>query len=273
MLTNQKTPVVFKLDLLEGFLDHLYQKERSEATIRKYAADLKTFYNFLPENKLLESSSLPAWRDHLLSRELAARTVNTRIAACNSFLSYLDRKEWQISPIALEDINDGPGITREEYLTLLRTAKHMNNEWLYFLVKSFCCLGLSVSELCFLTLDALVSGKLTIATKSRVRSLIIPEVLRKELLNFAIRSNINSGSLFKSPAGEVLTRAYIVKEVSDLCKAAGIPEEKGSPKMLREIYFKTYSDIRANSSTLVHNEYSKILEQEDAIIGWENIAV
>ena len=273
MRIKEQQPITFTLETLEGFLHHLMRKERSDATIRKYAADLKSFYNFLPENKLLDKNTLPSWRDHLISRELAVRTVNTRIAACNSFLSYLNRKEWQVSPIALIDTESVPGITREEYYLLLKTAQQSNREWLYFLVKTFCCLGLSVSELSFLTIDALVSGSVSIVTKSRVRNVYIPEVLRQEFLNYALRANINSGSLFKSPVGGVLTRSYIVKEISDLCVLAGIPESKGSPKMLRDIYYKTYSDIRSTSSTLVDREYSKILEEEDALIGWDSLAV
>lgn len=273
MSAKEKKAVTFSLETLERFLLYLKRKDRSDATIRKYAADLKAFYNFLPENKLLERDSLPKWRDHLISRELAARTVNTRIAACNSFLSYLKRKDWQVSPIALEETYSGPGITRKEYHTLLMTARQSNQESLYFMIKAFCCLGLSVSELPFLTVDALVSGRVSVVTKSRLRNVYVPEVLRQEFLNYALRANINSGSLFKSPAGEVLTRSYIVKKISELCTLAGIEAAKCTPKMLQDIYFQTYSDIRSSSSSLIDREYSKILEEEDALVGWDNLAV
>ena len=271
MNTNELEIISIPVDLetIEDFLYYLKEKNRSSATIRKYAADLRSFYNFLPDDKLLVESSLPKWRDFLIQKGHAPRTINTRIAACNSFLGFLEHKEWQVSPIALQDSGTSETITREDYCLLLQTAYRCGKQWLYFMIKAFCCLGLSVSELPFLTVDALVAGQVPVNTKSRVKNIFIPQILQEELLHFAVREHINSGMLFKSQDGEPLSRTYLTNELKMLCEEADIPEGKVTLKSLRELYFTTYSEIRSTSSDLFNKEYSKILEEEDRRVGWD----
>lgn len=265
--------IIVSLDMIEEFLNYLRTMDRRDATIKKYASELKSFYNFLPEDKVLTSASLPAWRDKMVSENFATRTVNTRLAACNSFLNYLGRKSWVVSPISLEEEGTVPAITREEYHKLLKAARQLDKEWLYYLVKTFCCLGLAVSELSFFTVDAIVAGRIPIETKSKRKNVYIPDVLRAEFLTYAQRTNINSGLFFKSPIGETLNRPFIVNELRSLGQAAGIPESHMTPRSLRELYFNTYSDIRSASSALIDKEYSKILEQEADFANWESLAV
>lgn len=274
MNTNdfESISVPVEQETLEEFSDYLKEKNRSNATIRKYVADLRSFYNFLPENKLLVKNSLPQWRDLLIQKGHAPRTINTRIAACNSFLGFLGHKEWQVSPIALQDLESTEAITREDYCLLLQTAHHCNKQWLYFVIKAFCCLGLSVSELPFLTVDALVAGYVPVKTKSREKNIFIPLILQEEMLHFAIRERINSGALFKSQDSEPLSRTYLTNELKTLCEEANIPEGKVTLKNLRELYFTTYSQIRSTSSELFNKEYSKILEEEEHRVGWDALS-
>lgn len=272
MKKSDLSPVSITVDTIEDFLNYLRNKGRSDATIRKYFADLKTFYNFLPEGKQVVRDSLPNWRDSLVAKGFADRTVNSRIAACNSFMIYLKRKSWQISPISLTVQDTSPAITRDEYCRLLKAAHQSDHEWLYFLIKTFCCMGLSVSELHFLTVDALVAGQVSVRTKSRSKNIYIPKILQSEFISYAKRANINSGCLFKSPSGKPLTRTLIVKELQTLCDLADVPKTKGTPRALKELYFSTYSDIRSASSSLIDNEYSKILEAEDCVVGWDTLS-
>lgn len=248
--------------LIKSFLDYLKECGRLNGTIRKYALDLRSFYNFLPEEKYLSANSLVNWRDYLMQAGFAVRTVNTRIAACNSFLSYLDRKDWQVSPLALSCEEAVAAISRDDYYALLKAAHKLGREDLYFLVKAFCCLGLSVSDLPYLTMFALRSGRIIIESKSRTRNIYIPDTLQKEFLAYAEHICVESGPIFKPVFGDPLNKAVIVKEIGNLCSEAGIPESKRSPRSLCKLYFVTYSEIRSTSSMLYEKEYSKILMKE-----------
>lgn len=273
MEINEYESIHFTDDMILNFLDYLKESDRSDATIQKYAAELKSFYKFLPPEKLLTSDSLSNWRAYQISSDFAPRTINTRIAACNSFLGYLNRAQWQVPAIPLIDESSVSPLSREEYYNLLRAARRDNKEWLYFLIKTFCCLGLSPAELPLFTVDALVAGNITIVTKSRTRNVFIPKILQQEFLDYALRNNINSGCLFKSPSGIPLNRSYIISELQVLCESAGISKEKGSPKFLQDLYIRIHSDIRASYPSLINKEYSRLLEEEDSLTSWDTVAV
>lgn len=279
------TPVCISLKTIQKFSRFLKSNDRSSATISKYIADLKTFYNFLPEEvmtdesstnteqkKILSELSLPSWRDHLISCGLAPRTINTRIAMCNNFLRFLKREDWQVSPLPLEEEDSSPAVSREEYCKLLASARETGNERLYFMIKAFCCLGLSLVELPSLTVDSIVGGTVVVENKRRIKEIPIPKSLQEEFLNFANRNGINSGSLFKSEIGAPLTRTLVIKELTDLCKIAGVREELGQPKKLQELYFNTYADLRSQASLLIENEFARLVESEQHYVGWEQIA-
>lgn len=261
-------PVPITLQTIEQFGNCLLKKNRSEATVNKYKTDLRTFYNFLPEEKILDDTSLPQWRDYLIEANLSSRTINTRIAACNNFLCYLRRKRWRIKPVTANRETDHPPVNRNEYLSLLKAARETNNERLYFMIKTFCCLGLSISEFPCLTIDAIVRGRMTVLTKRRVREVFIPDVLQQEYLEYAKRSDINSGALFKSEIGAPLTRTIIINELANLCEIAGVPKEKGTPKMLQDLWSNTYSHIRTQTPLLIENAYADMIAQEQKTIGW-----
>lgn len=273
MREKKNVAIPLTLSRIEEFLKSLDDQGRSSATVRKYGADVKAFYYFLPEDKVLISTSVSDWRNSLVKAGFATRTINSRVAACNSLLGFLGRKAWQVSPFPLEALSDISPVSREEYHLLLETARRTKNELAYFLVRTFCCLGLAVAELPLLTIDSLVAGKVHIVSKNNVKNIFIPEVLKIEFLNYAKRQNINSGALFKSPEGQPLTRGLINQVLLDLCEEAGVPEVKGIPQNLRKLYTNTYSDIRATSSSLIDNAYAQILEQEHADIGWDSAAV
>ena len=285
MSKNVLSPVRISPKTIQEFSIFLRKKKRVDATINKYIADLRTFYNFLPEeipaeenvdsaaeSKILTELSLPTWRDYLISCGLAARTINTRIAACNNLLGYLKRKDWQVSPLSLVGEDTTPSITRQEYCKLLEAARNTDNERLYFMIKAFCCLGLSLVELPSLTVEGIVSGEILVDLKSKIKKIIIPKSLQEEFLNFAFRNGINSGSIFKSALGAPLTRTLVIGELTQLCAVAGVREEIGTPKKLQELYYNTYADLRSQAPLLIENEFAKIVEKEQIFVGWEQIA-
>ena len=79
-----------------------------------------------------------------------------RLAAANGLMTYLGHRELQATA-ALPPPAEGerPELTRGEYLRLLSTARVLEKERLYLLVKVFGSTGLSVGELPRLTAEAL----------------------------------------------------------------------------------------------------------------------
>ena len=58
--------------------------------------------------------------------------------------------------------------------------------------------------------------------------------------------------------------------IGNLCEEARVPVEKGNPRCLRQLYQSTMAGIEENVARLVKQEYSRLLDCEQAYIGWES---
>ena len=64
-------------------------------------------------------------------------------------------------------------LTKEEYKRLLHAAKE-KNERLYLVMQSICSVGLRVSELKFLTVEAVHRGRTVVNNKGKMRTVVLP---------------------------------------------------------------------------------------------------
>ena len=67
-----------------------------------------------------------------------------------------------------------------------------------------------------------------------------------------------------------MVHSAIWKEVKLVCREIGLPEEKGQPKNLYQLFKTTYQTICANAYVNeVARKYSAFLEEEEKFIQWE----
>lgn len=156
-------------------------------------------------------------------------------------------------------------LTRAEYLRLLQTAKRLGRERLYLLVKVFATVGLPVQHLPELTVEAARQG----AMRLDGRELRLPEGLRRELLDYAQREHIRGGPVFVTRNDAPLDRSNVTRAIAQLCREAGVPERKGSPRCLRRLCRSTQDDIRAQMDRLARQTYDHLLETEQITAGWK----
>lgn len=252
--------------LIDTFLDILQERGRTPETVRTYRAKLYQLYGWLPEEKRIARGTLEEWRESLLNGGYAARTVNLCISAANSLLEACGRREMQIGkPLELES-GIQPELTRNEYLRLLSTARTLGKEREYLMVKVFAATGIGVCDLSRLTVEAAQAGKVTLPNTV----LHIPDCLREELLDFAIRRGLASGPLFVSRNGTPYMRTGVTAMIQRLCRDARVPEEKANPRCLRKLYQTTRASIQANIALLVEQSHDRLLETEQLAIGWKS---
>ena len=224
---------------LSAFFSDLEKKGREAGTLEIYRHSPGT---------------LDQWREKLLEEGYSPRTVNVRISVANSLMAFLGRRDLQ-SVGALETPGARPELTRAEYLRLLTTARALDKERLYLLVKLFGSTELSVSGLSRLTVEAL-QGR----TPGPVR---LPEFLRRELLDYARRESIASGPVF-------CTRPAVTDSLKQLCRDARVEEEKVNPRCLRQLWQATQEEVRAQLDVLVERTCDRLLETEQLSIGWDS---
>lgn len=88
---------------------------------------------FLPGRRL-SHEAMRRWPEALREQGYCPSTINSAVSAANSLLAFCGRRGWQVMPAPLPE-TEQPELTREEYLRLLQTARILEKERAYLLVK------------------------------------------------------------------------------------------------------------------------------------------
>ena len=148
-------------------------------------------------------------------------------------------------------------LTRAEYLRLLKAAQQRKDMRLYYLMQTLCATGLRVSELRFITVEAVEQGSAVVSLKGKTRQILLPTALCRELKRYIRQQNISGGSVFVTRSGAPMDRSNILHAMKSLCEAAGVDRKKVFPHNLRHLfaclYYKASKDISHLADLLGHS--------------------
>lgn len=246
--------------LTETFLTDLQSRGRTEETLKCYRNSIGKLRGFLPEHRLSRDAMLQ-WPDALREQGYCPSTVNSAVSAANSLLAFCGRRGWQVMPSPLPE-TEQPELTRGEYLRLLQTARILEKERAYLLVKLLGTTGLAVHLLPEVTVEAVQEGSLPTC------DMPLGAGLQSELLSFAAREGISSGPVFVTRRGTPVGRTTVTALIQALSHDARVEPVKCTPRCLRKLYLQTQENILKNVSALVREQYKKLLDTEQQKIGW-----
>lgn len=242
---------------LNGYLQDLREKERSEQTIRQYQRDIAAFLDEAGEKPL--DKALVIWYKKELGEKYSPVSVNTKLAAINGFFNYLGRNDLRVRQLRIQKkayCNSGRELTRREYLALVNTAKKMKNEKLAMLLQTICGTGIRVSELQYITVESIRCGEAVIQMKGKTRTILIAGKLRKQLTRYIKREGIQTGPVFITRNKRPMDRSNIWKMLKRLCGKAGVNRQKVFPHNLRHLFAKCFytldKDIEKLADILGH---------------------
>lgn len=240
------------------FQEALINDERSQATIQKYIRDVRMFAEFAGSHPL--NKELVIRYKHLLVEKYAPASVNSMLAAVNRFLKQIDRYDCIVKALRVQRQSFRSmdrELTKAEYFRLLETARKRREQWLYMLIQTICSTGIRVSELKFITVEAVKNGNAVVSLKGKTRQVLIPAALCRELKQYARARGIRSGSIFVTRTGQVLDRSNILHAMKRLCAEAGVEKCKVFPHNLRHLfaclYYKSSRDISHLADLLGHS--------------------
>lgn len=238
---------------LEKYKDFLVSKGLAKKTIEKYLYDARIFGKYL-KNKEITPEVLEDFKKKQLKK---FTVVGARALICgvNSYLDYMGcpYKVVQIeTPKQERDVNKTV-ITKEEYLDILKAIKHSGNDRLYLIVESICSAGLKLSELQYLTVEAVIKGKVELP--SNRHNIYLPKNLRGDLLEYCKDKDIFVGTILVTRNGKVPDKANVSRDLKSVCADTGISAEKLSTKVLREYYFKNFEDYRSEIVEMMDREW------------------
>ncbi len=236
---------------LQEFERYLYGEERSPATIEKYLHDLRVFYAFIQEKELKKATVLE-YKNYLLSK-YAVTSANSMIAAVNAFLRFhgwydLCVKQYKIQKSAFCPAEKE--LTKAEYIRLIQAAKRNGNERLNLIIQTICGTGIRVSELQYITVEAVHKSEAFVNCKGKNRRIFIVSELRKKLLQYIKMQNIKTGAVFVTKNGKPVSRHNIWRDMKALCKDASVSKGKVFPHNLRHLFARTFYGIEKDIAKL-----------------------
>lgn len=231
--------------IIINYENYLKAEEKAVATIEKYIRDITAFAKFLKESAVTKASAI-LYKKTLQDEGYAVRSINSVIASLNSFFEFIGRPDCKLKSIKLQRqvfCSEERELTKSEYLLLLKTAKDKKNERLNLILQTICATGIRVSELKFITVEAVKKGEAVVDLKGKTRSVFIVNELKKLLLIYISNQNIKSGSVFITRNGNPVSRTNIWREMKKLCEKADVNPKKVFPHNLRHLFARTFYSI------------------------------
>ena len=240
---------------LQAYRAELLRQEKSQMTVQIYTKNCREFLHFVQAG--LKSSPfgkaiVHTWKTSLSTAGLSPATVNAKLAAVNGFLRFLGRPECCVRQVRRQRRvfrDKGRDLSHSEYLRLVQAAKRQGRERLCLAMQT-----IRVSELRFVTVEAVRTGRATVTGKGKCREILLPGKLRARLKEYLKHYGRWPGQanapVFLTAGGRPLDRSNLWREMRSLCAAAKVDPHKVFPHNLRHLFAKTFYALNKDLAKL-----------------------
>ena len=208
---DERKNVKLSDEMLAEYREYLENEEKSGATIEKYMRDVRAFQGYLGEGMLLDREKIRMYKQKLVERYKIA-SANSMLAAVNSFLVFAGCGEWKVKLFKIQKVQYSRPereISGKEYERLVHTARKQGDEQMSMLLQTIGSTGIRISELKFITVEALGDGRAEIYNKGKCRVVLLPEELTRLLKKYCKKAGIEAGSVFISRRGNPVDRSNV----------------------------------------------------------------
>lgn len=246
-------------ELVEEFALHLVNEERSAATMEKYRRDITSFRRFAAGREIAKDVVV-AYKQHLIESGYAERSINSMLAAVNSLFAFLGWFDCRVKPIRLSPEiyrAEERELTLAEYRRPVETAVRTGKEKIAVVLQTVCGTGIRVSELKYITVEAVKRGEAKVRCKGKTRTVFIVSSLRSLLADCIKKRHIKTGPVFLSSNGKPINRTTVWRDMKNLCAQAEVSPSKVFPHNLRHlfsrVFYKNEKDVSKLADILGHS--------------------
>ena len=232
-------------EMLEPYREYLMDEERSRATVEKYLRDARKFLEYLGDDGRVDKEKVREFKQELMEHYKIS-SVNSMLAAVNSFLGFAGREDLKVKLLKVQKaVYSRPEreMTEKEYEGLVRTAKRLGDLRMSMLLQTIGSTGIRISELKFITVESLETGRAEIYNKGKSRVVLLPVELTRLLKKYCRKAGIRIGSIFITRQGNPLDRSNVSKKMKQLARAAGVDAAKVFPHNFRHLFARTFYNI------------------------------
>lgn len=203
----------------------------------------QTVYAARSDSVTVDKEVISGWKAYLVKTGYAPVTINAMLSSMNGFVSYMGWEECSVKFLKIQRRtfrDQDRELSRAEYERLLLMAEKHGNIRLMLLLETICSTGIRVSEVKYITVEAIRRKRADISLKGKIRTILIPGKLCKKLRNYAKKRKITSGEIFVTRNGKSICRRQIWGEMKRLCAEANVNPTKVFPHNLRHLFARTF---------------------------------
>ena len=237
---------------IQEFRVHLKGEEKCQNTVEKYLRDVRAFAAVQNGDPVTKEAVI-GYKQKLLENGYAVRSVNSVLASLNSLFVFLGWHDCRVKTLKVQRqvfCPEEKELTKAEYERLCRAAQGKHNERLNLILQTICGTGIRVSELPFITVEAVKSGEAVVSLKGKTRTVFLVKPLQKKLLHYISERKIQSGAVFITRTGKPMSRTNIWREMKSLCEQAGVNPQKVFPHNLRHLFARVFYGIEKDIAKL-----------------------
>ena len=233
-------------EVISDFRNVLNALGRSVHTVTRYLFDVTSFARFL-DGREATAEATREFRDSLMSRGYAPGSVNTKLASLFSFFHSLGWEGCETPRVLIQKdayISEDAELTLEDYRKLLAAARCPRDR---LILETLGGTGIRVSELRYFTLEDVRKRDIRVQCKRKIRRIMVPEALGRQLEDYAAEQGITSGVIFRRKNGAALDRVSIWRLMKAAGRRAGLLASKVHPHNLRKLFARMFLE---NGGTL-----------------------
>ena len=227
-------------------------RSKAAGTIAKYLRDIRAFVHWLAGRAVNKEMTL-AWRETLLAQNYAPVTINAMLSALNRFFDFMGWQECRVKFLRIQRRlfrESTKELRKDEYQRLLAVAGQTGRERLALLMETICATGIRVSEVPYITIEAVRNGQAEIVLKGKIRVILLPNKLCRKLQKYAKKQKIVFGEIFITKNGNSLSRKQIWSEMKTLCVQAQVESSKVFPHNLRHLFATSFYNLSKDIAKL-----------------------
>lgn len=236
---------------LLDFKESLYNDEKSKATVIKYVRSVERLSEFLGGREITKEL-LIEYRGELMKR-WKAQTVNGCLSAINAYLEHCRLQGMKLRLLKVQRqifLEESRELSKKEYKRLLNAAHNQKDERMHLILLTLGCTGIRISELCFITVESLRSGRAQIHLKGKNRTIILQKELRSRLRAYVKKKGFREGFVFRTRSGRAMDRSNICHGMKKLCLTAEVEPHKVFPHNLRHLFARAFYEVEKNLAHL-----------------------
>ncbi|MBQ7865898.1 MAG: tyrosine-type recombinase/integrase [Clostridia bacterium] len=237
--------------MLARFAQALQEAEKSGATVEKYLRDVRKFAAWL-EGRAVSKRLIVEYKEQL-GREYAVASANSMLASIHALLRFCGRMDMSVRQFRVQRqayLPEKRELSRAEYQRLVQAARQQGKGRLCCLLQTICATGMRVSEVQFITVEAVRQGEALVQCKGKRRRVFLVEHLRRLLKRYIREQGLTEGPVFRTRRGKPLGRTAIWREMKALCRAARVLPEKVFPHNLRHLFARIFYGMEKDIAKL-----------------------